>query len=285
MSTVTAVIPTFNRAQFIERAICSVLSQSYKPDEIIIVDDGSDDETAKIVSEIKTSSKENIQYLFQKNGGPSSARNAGIEMATSDYIAFLDSDDLWQKRKLETQLAAFKKCPRYRISHTGEKWYRRGVHLNRKKKHLQKSGDIFLQCLSLCAVGMSTVMVKKELFAEYGLFDVQLPCCEDYDFWLRITGHEPILLIDQTLTVKHGGREDQVSARFRLGMDVFRIQAMEKLVATGVGHLQNNEKISLFKELVGKCRIYAKGCEKHGKVAEAARYFQKIDQYKEEIKG
>lgn len=273
MSSVTAIIPTYNRANFLDKAITSIIKQTDVVKEVIVVDDGSTDNTREIIKTIKEK-HDFITYSYQENRGPAAARNKGICLADSDFIAFLDSDDTWHRKKIELQSGQLNKNTTYLVSHTGEKWLRNGVHLNQKKKHLQKHGDIFFQNLKLCAAGMSTIMVRREIFDVYGLFDEDLPCCEDYEFWLRIGGKENFLLIDRALTVKHGGRDDQVSAIHRQGMDVFRILALEKLIKTYVFSPQ--KRLALIKECKRRCAIYIKGCEKHNRRCEAERYRSKL---------
>jgi hypothetical protein len=185
-------------------------------------------------------------------------------------LAFLDSDDCFAKNKLEEQLKAMQEEPAYLISHTQEIWYRRGQLLNQKLKHKKDSGDIFKQSLKLCAVGMSTVMVHKKIFERYGLFDEEYPCCEDYEFWLRVGASQKFLLVDQPLTYKDGGRDDQISSLYRVGMDKFRIKAIMKMLAAG--ELTEEQKEAAMVELQRKCRIYGKGCIKHGRVEEGDYY-------------
>lgn len=153
--------------------------------------------------------------------------------------------------------------PGYLVSHTREKWLRRGHHLNQKKKHIPRGGHIFSHCLELCAVGMSTVMARRELFELVGLFDERYPCCEDYELWLRVSSTHPFLLVDEALTIKNGGREDQLSQRYRVGMDRYRIQALEKLLASG--SLQGEYLAMAKRELVKKLTIYGNGCIRHGR--------------------
>ena len=197
-------------------------------------------------------------------------------------ICFLDSDDQWSRKKLERQLSSFERNKKYLISHTREIWYRRGEHLNQKKKHIPKSGDVFFQNLQLCAVGMSTVMVRRKIFDSYGLFDETMQCCEDYEFWLRIGGKEQFLLIDEQLTIKNGGRDDQVSYMNRVGMDIYRIYALEKTIErTDISCLKKRE---LLRECIRRCRIYASGCKKHGKIEEAVCYREKLENYKIKLK-
>ncbi|MBW2659949.1 MAG: glycosyltransferase family 2 protein, partial [Deltaproteobacteria bacterium] len=180
-----------------------------------------------------------------------------------NIIAFLDSDDHWDKRKIEKQYRPFADSPEFLISHTREKWLRRGVHLNQKKKHLSQHGNIFHQSLQLCAVGMSTVMVRKDLFEQVGLFDETLRCCEDYDLWLRVSCSNLFQLVDSPLTTKEGGREDQVSYVYRVGMDRMRIYSIRKLLDSGV--LDKKQTTLALHELNRKCTVFGNGCIKHGK--------------------
>ncbi|PID77203.1 MAG: glycosyl transferase family A [Deltaproteobacteria bacterium] len=277
---ISCIIPVFNRENFIRAALTSVLAQTRLPEEIIVVDDGSTDSSAEIIHQIMQESLVPIHYHYQENQGPAAARNLGIKKAAGDYLIFLDSDDRFEKKKIELQLAAMLENPKCRLSHTDEKWLRNGRHLNKKKRHIPGSGDIFFRGLGLCVVGMSTVMVKKEIFAEYGLFDESLPCCEDYDFWLRVSAFEPFLLVDRKLTVKYGGRADQVSAIHRVGMDVYRIKSLEKFISDRKLLRNKAQYRAVIKECIRKCEIYGKGCLKHDKPNESRLYLQKAEKYR-----
>ncbi len=277
MSFLSCIIPTFNREFYLGGAIDSVLAQTRVPDELIIVDDGSTDATRKLVSGIRENTNVTVRYFYQDNQGPAAARNLGIKQAKGEYLIFLDSDDRFTKKKIATQFQALTSQPEYLISHTNEKWLRNGLHLNKKKRHQPQHGDIFFHCLELCAVGMSTVMVHRKIFEIYGMFDESLPCCEDYDFWLRVAAHEPFLLVDEPFTIKQGGRADQVSSIYRVGMDVFRIRSLEKFIDNRK-ILQNAVQFKeLVKECIKKCEIYGKGCLKHDKVEEGKMYLKKAE--------
>ena len=267
---ISVVIPTFNRAEFIEKAVASVLAQTFSCAEIVVVDDGSTDATPEIVRRLAEQSRVEIRYVYQDNRGASAARNRGIAEARHDMLCFLDSDDRWAPSKLELQLAAMELEPKYLISHTRELWYRHGNRVNQKKKHAPPHGDIFERSLAMCVVGMSTVMVRRELFTRYGLFAEDMLCCEDYDLWLRVSGKEEFLLVDEPLTLKDGGREDQLSAMHRQGMDTWRIRSLCHLLRDGVLTLEQYR--SAFAELEKKCRIYGNGCLKHGRGEEGVRY-------------
>jgi len=270
MTTISVIIPTYNREGFIGRALRSVVRQTLACSEILVIDDGSTDQTRALVDAFRGQNPVPVYYFWQKNQGPAAARNLGLNHSRSRFIAFLDSDDHWRKEKLACQFEAMQRHPDYLISHTREQWFRRGAHLNQKIKHLPRHGDIFDHCLQLCAVGMSTVMARRELFTRVGLFSPGLPCCEDYDLWLRVSARFPFLLIDQPLTIKEGGREDQVSFQHRVGMDRLRIQAIVRLLESS---LLTREQTGLaLMELRKKCRVYGLGCIKHGREEEGAAY-------------
>jgi len=262
---VSVIIPTHNRAGFLAQAIDSVLSQTYANFELIVVDDGSTDETQELLA----SYGKPLISLRQENRGPAAARNTGISAARHPLLAFLDSDDQFTRHKLTLQVAAMEAQPELLISHTQEIWFRNGQHLNQKKRHAKENGDIFARSLDLCVVGMSTVMARRELFDRVGLFDESFPCCEDYELWLRASVAHPFLLVDAPLTVKHGGREDQVSVQFKTGMDRFRIRAMEKLLANTT--LTPAQSRLAREELVRKAVLYGNGCLKHGHLEEGRR--------------
>ena len=270
MKGISVVIPTYNREKLLKRALQSVTRQRLACDEIIVVDDGSTDNTEKLVKAFADSSSIAVSYLYQQNKGPAAARNLGIRAAQYDILAFLDSDDHWHKNKLKMQYAALIGNPDIMISHTREKWLRRGKHLNQKMKHQPGNGNIFEDCLQLCAVGMSTVMLRKDLFKNVGFFNENLRCCEDYDLWIRTSCRHSFLLVDDALTVKEGGRDDQVSFQYRVGMDKLRIDAMQELLKSKI-LTSAQDRICLL-ELIKKCTVYGKGCLKHGKIEEGKNY-------------
>jgi glycosyltransferase involved in cell wall biosynthesis len=268
MEPVSVIIPTYNRAAYLGRAVESVAGQRDFNGEIIIVDDGSEDNTREEVNAL--SRRHTIKYSYCANSGPSAARNRGVELSSCSYIAFLDSDDHWACDKLVKQMENMRRYPEYSISHTGEKWLRRGIHLNQKTIHRPRHGYIFDHCLRLCAVGMSTVVMRKEIYEEFDGLDTALPCCEDYDFWLRVSSKYRFLLIPEPLTVKEGGREDQLSHKYRVGMDKYRIYAIEKLLKEH--RLTDDQRRLAVTELRKKCEIFGNGCIKHGRLKKGLEY-------------
>lgn len=256
MPSVSVIIPTYNRCDFVREAMASVLAQTFQDFELIVVDDGSTDGTADIVREFPRT-----HYLLQENRGVSAARNAGVAVSRGELIAFLDSDDLWQPQKLATQVAFFAARPDAHICQTEEVWLRNGVRVNPRNKHRKPSGDIFAASLQLCLVSPSAVMMRRELFDHVGGFDEELLACEDYDLWLRISASEPVHLIAEALVIKRGGHADQLSHRF-WGMDRFRVAALRKLLATGGLTLMQRQQVEAV--LAEKCRILAQGAKKRG---------------------
>lgn len=260
---VSVIIPTYNRAWVLGEAVESVLAQDYRCLEVIVVDDGSTDDTAAILA-----GYDDIVVIDQTNRGVSAARNRGVAHARGELIAFLDSDDLWLPQKLSTQVAFFLERPAANVCQTQEIWIRSGRRVNAGRRHQKPSGMFFEQSLELCLVSPSAVMLKKEFFQDMGGFDENLPACEDYDLWLRINVRHPIDLIDQPLTVKRGGHGDQLSAG--RGLDKHRIASICKLMDSGM--LSAEQAAAATRVLLRKCRIYAEGCRKRGRLEEAARY-------------
>ena len=267
MMNVSAVIPTFNRGHCLLRAINSVLAQTTPVDEIIVVDDGSDDKTYDLLvkSELLDMRGQlpNIRYLYQENKGVSAARNLGIKEAENEYIALLDSDDAWAETKIERQaLKLEKKNFSCRITHTEEIWLKDGQRINPKKKHKKSGGFIFEKCLPLCCISPSSVLLHRTLFNDYGFFDEKLPACEDYDMWLRLCAFEEVLFVEEALTIKYGGHADQLSRAF-WGMDRFRVQAIEKLINSG--KLSKTQRSQALEMLVKKIEILLLGAKKREK--------------------
>ncbi|MBI9087772.1 MAG: glycosyltransferase [Desulfobacterium sp.] len=267
---VSAIIPTFNRGWILKEAVQSVLDQKYHPLEIIVVDDGSTDDTREILH----SFGDGITVLFQENRGVSAARNLGIKHSHGELIAFLDSDDLWTPDKIARQVDFFCNNPDAVICQTEEIWIRNGKRVNPKNKHKKLSGMIFEPSLELCLVSPSAVMIQRSLFELKGFFDEALPACEDYDLWLRIATTHAIDLIDRACTVKRGGHDDQLSSHHSL--DKYRIRSIENLLEAGM--LTREQQKTALKVFHSKARIYGQGCIKRGRRDEGNRYLAKADQ-------
>jgi len=266
MPLVSVIIPTFNRSRKVLRAVQSVIDQECKDLEIIVIDDGSTDDTYKNITKLENF----IKYIrIDNNRGVSVARNVGIKNSLAPWIAFLDSDDYWLSKKLKIQMEFIYNNPKTIACQTEEVWIRNGRRVNPKLKHKKPSGDIFYQSLKLCLVSPSSVAIKRSVFDEVGFFDESLPVAEDYDLWLRISCRYPIYLINKDLIIKEGGHDDQLSQKFQ-GMDKFRIRAIVRLIKSGV--LSLDQRDGAIEELTKKCNIYGNGCMKRGKKEEGTFY-------------
>lgn len=264
---VSVIIPAYNRAWSIKRAIDSVMAQTFSDFELIVVDDGSTDNTKEILN----SYKKEIHIITQENLGASAARNAGIKKAKGNMIAFLDSDDEWLDRKLEAQMDFFEQNPLYKICQTVERWIRYGKFVNIPDIHKKTGGELFGQSLKKCMITCSSVMMRRELLEEVGLFNESLPACEDYDLWLRITHKYPVGLIEREHLIRYGGHSDQLSGKFS-GNDRYRIRAIMNILEHC--RLTQKQHVQAVAELEYKCRIYGQGCLKRGKTEEGRRYLK-----------
>ena len=274
---ISVVIPTFNRRNLLKRAIHSVIKQTIEPREIIVIDNGSTDQTYQMVSSLFP----DINYFTEKKRGVSAARNKGIIESKSKWIAFLDSDDTWEPKKLEKQLEfSLLNQNKYRLIHTDEIWYRNNKFLNQLNKHKKSGGDIFKNSLKLCCISPSSAFVNKQVFHDYGLFDENLEVCEDYDMWIRITSKEEVGFLDSPLVLKYGGHSDQLSKKF-WGMDRFRIKSLEKNLKNE--HFSKSQKINVLDTLIEKLTIVSDGALKRGNKEIFKKYNDKLQDWSIEL--
>jgi len=265
-------VPTYNRADRLERSLNSIVSQTYQDFELIVVDDGSTDKTSKLMKLFPKA-----QYIpMKKNSGVSKARNVGLSVAKGELICFLDSDDLWNEKKIQMQVLWLENNKDSQVCYTDEIWIRNGVRVNPMNRHRKYSGDIFRHCLGLCIVSPSSVMIRAKLFDEIGNFDESLPACEDYDLWLRIASKYAFHFIEEPLIIKYGGHSDQLSRKY-WGMDRFRVVALKKLLDQ---NSLDKEKLKLTRSVfLEKCSILIKGFEKRGKKEDESFYRELVNKY------
>jgi len=262
MCTVSVIIPTFNRRDYITIALDSVLAQTYKDYEIIIIDDGSSDDTREILKPYR----DNLRYFYQENRGIAPSRNRGIEEARGDYIALLDSDDYWLPEKLEHQVNGFRENPQCGMIAT------RCSSIDpsgRFRKHNRpgKSGWVLLDLFKANFIRTSSAMITRECLTTVGLFDESLTECEEYDLWLRIAKHYPISFINDPLTVytdnPHGVSTDSLVGR------LIRLKVLEK------EYLKESIPSALYrKRLAQNYRQVGRHFLKRGKKEEGKRYLR-----------
>lgn len=198
MPEVSVVIPTYNAEFFISDTINSVLNQTYKDFEIILVDDGSTDNTDRIVAQQHAGK---VKYIRQKNSGVSSARNKAISMTKGDFIAFIDCDDIWLENKLEAQVSILKKSKELGLV------FSNAYILDEKGRRLKDffkivrphSGMVFNKLVQDNFIPMLTAVVKREALDRVGLFDPRYKIAEDWDIFLRIARVYPVTYINQPL--------------------------------------------------------------------------------------
>lgn len=256
INSISVVIPSFNRLPLLIKALESVFSQTTEVDEVIVVDDGSDDNTAETIEKLFPQ----VILLRQPNLGVSAARNHGIKASTGQWIGLLDSDDQWLPDKISTIHEVQQAFPQYQLIHSDEIWIRDGVRVNAMKKHRKSGGWIFRKCLPLCVISPSAAVINRMVFDQAGYFDESLPACEDYDLWLRICHQMPVYYIDKPLIYKYGGHSDQLSRKY-WGMDRFRIRALKNLLARA--QLKTDDYEAAEAMLIKKLNILLKGAHKH----------------------
>ena len=257
---VDVVVPSYNRWEFLKRAIRSVQNQTFTTWKLWVVDDGSTDETASRINEF-LSSDSRIKLISSKaNHGVSWARNKGIEQGEGEWVAFLDSDDEWLPEKLEKQIQFSKLNPQFPLIHCNEVWIKGGKELAQKKKHKKQGGRVFIPSVRLCCISPSAALLKRSLLNEVGLFREDFPVCEDYELWLRVTSGYSVGFVEEALVIKHGGHKDQLSCRYS-AMDYWRVKALKNYL--------NDEKLSIeerktVKEvMLKKAKILLRGYDKY----------------------
>lgn len=198
---VSVIIPTYNYGRFIREAIESALGQTAAPLEVIVVDDGSTDETAEVVAEFG----DRVRYIRQENAGVGAARNRGVEESTGEFVAFLDADDYWAPTKLEKQLAKFTEDPGVGLVHCGMREFdsETGATIDTHLDGLE--GSVWRELLlwegpTIIGPG-GTIMVSQQALDEVGGFDTRLKNGEDWEFCVRVArrfkvGFVPELLVD-----------------------------------------------------------------------------------------
>jgi glycosyltransferase involved in cell wall biosynthesis len=219
---VSVIIPAFNAGAFIKRTIDSILAQTYNDYEIIVVDDGSTDNTAKVVGNYGSK----VNYIYQKNSGTGAARNTGIAAAKGQWIALLDHDDEWLPEKLHSQMGLvgrnpdLKWCATNRYQSDGRRNVAVG-NVKTIKKNLRDKDyfdNFFVATFKgVCPVITSTMLINREVFNELGVFDPCLVRCDDLDLWWRITYRYPkIGYVPEPMVVVHLDVEVTASTKTRL---------------------------------------------------------------------
>jgi len=228
---ISAVIPAYNSAAYINDAITSIHEQTHPIDEIIIIDDGSTDNTCEVVQR----SKGNIIYIKQENQGPSAARNHGIKAASGDWIAFLDADDQWTPDKTKEQLITLKKYPKLRLiaSDMAEIADSNIITPSVLNKHhlsdfFQKLGgkpipNALAALMEKNFIPTGTVLVKRTTLFESGLFNPEIRFGEDLELWAKIAAHTPITCLAQVHMLRRQHGDNATQSTFPMLTDLVKV--------------------------------------------------------------
>lgn len=243
---ISVVIPTYNYRKYVVEAIESVLAQSYQPLEVIVADDGSTDGTGEELARYG----DRIRYFYQENRGLPAARNLGIRAAGGEYVAFLDSDDLWQPTKLERQMAVMERDPRVGVVFCEfECWDLVSGETRRGSCRADVRGDIRRKLLHKnCVTGSaSAVLVRRGCFDKVGLFDEALRSAEDWDLWIRISReyHFDYVLEPLVILRVHGGNmhKKKIAAMYQAQMQVIQ-RAFREDAVDGSNMLLRNRSLA-----------------------------------------
>lgn len=262
---VDVVITTYKRPKLTLEAIDSVLKQSYDNLRIFVIEDGSDELASTLPSD-----KRIIYQRLEKNQGPSYGRNLGASLGDAEYVAFLDSDDLWQPSKLEKQIAHLERNDENYI-HTNEKWFRHGQEVKQRSRHRKQGGKFIERSFELCLISPSSVLFRRQFWQSHGGFLPHFRVAEDYELWLRLNFEFEIAYLDEPLTIKRAGDWPQLSSNYLL--DHYRVLALHRFYRLFKNHSGFAPVGPAFvKSLLKKVDILIKGAKKY-------HHVEKLNQY------
>ncbi|WP_319583462.1 glycosyltransferase [uncultured Pseudodesulfovibrio sp.] len=207
---VSVIIPTYNRAKLVGQAIESVLRQTFDDYEIIVIDDGSADDTRDVV----TKKYPQVEYIYQDNAGVAAARNRGLRVAKGELVAFLDADDVWYDDKLEKQVQIMRGDKSVPLCFSDWRVIKNGVVAHDSGMlagglNLDTEFDYSNLITGFCILP-STVMVRRDLVLKYGLFNEQLALCEDWDLFTRISTEGKIVFINKPMIDRFLGQDNLI---------------------------------------------------------------------------
>lgn len=304
MARVSVVVSTYNRRDAVSEAIRSVLDQTLEDYEIIIADDGSTDGTPIHLFEALGAQPETlsalmrmgptsikpfshafvrgdttIQYHYGINRGLSTARNRGIRAARGEYIAFLEAEDLWDSRHLETLVGYFEQDTDVRVCRVAERHLKDGKPRPRKKPCTEQ-GWIFETALDASPMATSAVMVHRSCFTACGAFDENLPACEEYDLWLRLAARHEIHYVTDVTVICRSNKPDGSSRSW--GWERFRVYALEKAFQSG--NLSPRQRFEVAQAIVRKCERLVEGFRRQKSDERSNFYERKRKRFTHEVR-
>ncbi len=304
MARVSVIVPTHNRRESVTEALDSIMAQTFREFEIVVTDDGSTDGTPALIFEALGAEREVVEYLnrlgpanlkpfshrfssgsvpiqyhYGISRGLSTARNRGIRMARGELVAFLEADDLWEPRHLETLAAFLGENPEAQVCRAAERTVRDGK-TRAPRRPAAASGWIFESALEASPMSPSAVMVRRCCFNECGAFDENLPACDEYDLWVRMTSRYPIHFVDGPVVTRRSTRPDGSSRAW--GWDRFRVYALEKAFQSG--HLSSDQRFQVAQEIVRKCERLVDGFRRQKSEERANFYERKRRRFAHEVR-
>lgn len=251
------VIPAFGRQDLLEEAIASVVAQTHPHWRLWVIDDASEPPLA--LGRFAHDARIRLFRLTQ-NYGPAYARNYGAMLGNAPYLAFLDSDDLWQPEKLQCALAIFKQSD-YLWLHSNEIWLRDGKIAKQKPHHRKEGGQFFVRALERCLISPSAVVLRRSFFLASGGFCPAFRWCEDYELWLRLLLEAPIAYTDLPLVTKRAGNWPQLSQAREI--DRFRVLALHRIWRLLRHKLPREWQLALLEQAIQKCGYLIRGALKY----------------------
>jgi len=272
-NSVDVIIPVYNRSELALEAVKNVLNQSHNIVRITVVNDASNTTETKLLEEGLHNLSQSIRLIsLDHNYGPAEARNRGAANGNAEYLAFLDSDDLWHPDKLAQQLHFMKKYQEIGYVHTNETWFRNGERIKPKKIHLKEGGYFIKRLLERCLISASAILFRRSFWNKLPEhFNPAFRVAEDYEFWLRLNLLHPAGYIDEPLTIKRAGNWSQLSSTIEI--DRQRVLALHRFYRLN----KNNNAFLAIKtdwknEILRKTGLLIKGAVKHNRPRRAATY-------------
>ncbi len=241
MPLISVIIPVYNGEKTIRETIESVLNQTFREFELLVINDGSQDRTLEIVESIQDS---RLKVFSYPNAGQSTSRNRGIELATGEYISFIDADDLWTPDKLEAQVKVLQENPQAAVAYSWTNWIDESSQLVGKGSHITEKGKVFAKLLlnDFVANG-SNSLIRRQVLTEVGGFDASVTPAEDWDMWLRIAAHYEFVAVPSSQVLY---RITPNSASFNVWkMEVSSLKVIEKAFAQAPESLHYLKRKSL----------------------------------------
>lgn len=263
MKKVLVIIPTRDRPNLTLEAVVSVTNQTYTNWECLVIDDGSNQENYNLLTK-KLKPIQNVKVSRNDTSkGPAACRNFALDISDYSYVAFLDSDDLWMKEKLENQVNAIEQENKEWI-HCNELWMRNNKTVNQKKIHRKQGGLFWKRSLSRCLISPSAVLFKRAFFQELGGFKESFPVAEDYELWLRALEKKSVGYLSEPLVLKRAGDWQQLSSVQEI--DRYRVLALHRAIrrlraCKGKANLVRLNQ--LIEEGLKKTKVLVTGAKKH----------------------